>query len=187
MYHTKDDKRSIYTSTLLYEALMMNLKTTPFDEISVSNLVRKAGVSRSTFYRTFDNIADILAWRCDSLFKEMASVFDKQRTRSKSSFLVFGIHFWQERWECIDAIIKIGRLDLVYDVLERNIEHISFSSTKAEDMSDAERSYFLTMRAALFVSILKTWLDRGRVDDAETLADILKRRIMEVSFEFLLD
>ena len=60
MYHISKDKRALQSSELIYNGLLECIKKKPFDQISVSDLQKASGVARSTFYRAFDNISDVL-------------------------------------------------------------------------------------------------------------------------------
>ena len=71
MYHIKNDQRAIRSSQLLYEALANLMREKSFDTITVTDLVETAQVGRTTFYRNFDSIEDILHMRCDQVFDEM--------------------------------------------------------------------------------------------------------------------
>ena len=44
------------------EALKAELATKPLDKISVSNLVRRTGINRKTFYYHFDDINQLVGW-----------------------------------------------------------------------------------------------------------------------------
>ena len=71
MYHISKDKRALQSSELIYNGLLECIKKKPFDQISVSDLQKASGVARSTFYRAFDNISDVLYWKCDTCFYEV--------------------------------------------------------------------------------------------------------------------
>lgn len=48
------------TKECLFEALLILMKKKPFDKITVSELVERAGVSRTTFYRNYSSIEQII-------------------------------------------------------------------------------------------------------------------------------
>ncbi len=48
------------TKECLFEALLILMKKKPFDKITISELVERAGVSRTTFYRNYDSIEQII-------------------------------------------------------------------------------------------------------------------------------
>jgi AcrR family transcriptional regulator len=57
----------------LTEALIKQMKTTPFDRITITDIAAKAGVSRLTFYRNFESKEEILQCYFDTLFEEYKS------------------------------------------------------------------------------------------------------------------
>ena len=68
MYHIKNDKRAYASVELICSALLELLETSPFEEITISDIQRMSTVSRSTFYRNFDCIEDVLMLLCDRSF-----------------------------------------------------------------------------------------------------------------------
>ena len=63
MYRIKQDQRTIRSSQLIYRALAQLMREKSFAKISVTNIVEKAQVGRTTFYRIFDEIEDVLNLR----------------------------------------------------------------------------------------------------------------------------
>ena len=70
MYHIKNDKRCLRSAALIADALERLLDQKIFADISVSDLQRESGVGRSTFYRLFDNIDDVVTYLVDEKFKD---------------------------------------------------------------------------------------------------------------------
>lgn len=60
MYHIKNDKRAEKSAKLICDAMLQLISTKSFSEITVSDIQRVSSVSRSTFYRCFDCLADVL-------------------------------------------------------------------------------------------------------------------------------
>lgn len=72
MNKREEEKRIIFAS--LKEALMILLDDNDFNKISVSQLVKKAGIARSTFYNYFTDKEDLIRF----LIQEELSDFDQQ-------------------------------------------------------------------------------------------------------------
>src|SRR5574344_1190763 len=105
MYHLKDDKRSLYTSELLYEALLDRLEREELSAVKVTRLVEQAEVGRSTFYRNFDEPVDLLRWKCDLGFEELISSYNDKRGDG-SDLLAFIFSYWKERSAILLALFK---------------------------------------------------------------------------------
>ena len=57
----KNQSKYFFTSKLMNEALLSLLEKKPFDFITVTDITKKAGVNRSTFYLHYENIDDLLS------------------------------------------------------------------------------------------------------------------------------
>ena len=69
-YGTKENKRVKHD---IVEALFTLLNKKDFSEINVSDIIRESGVARSTYYRNFKSIEDIIELYIESLHDELRS------------------------------------------------------------------------------------------------------------------
>jgi AcrR family transcriptional regulator len=69
----KEDARIIQSKALLQQAFLMLLKDKTFDQISIAELCRKAGVSRQTFYSNYKYKEDVLLEHLDDILNEFYS------------------------------------------------------------------------------------------------------------------
>lgn len=56
----KTDRRTLYTINVIKDAFLELIEQEPYAKITVSQLCRKAEITRSTFYLHFDSITDVL-------------------------------------------------------------------------------------------------------------------------------
>lgn len=57
---TRQRKTSEFLRTCIFEALMLLLDQKKYEDITISELAEKAGVSRMTYYRTYENKEDVV-------------------------------------------------------------------------------------------------------------------------------
>ncbi|MBQ6592400.1 MAG: TetR/AcrR family transcriptional regulator, partial [Solobacterium sp.] len=62
--NTEYNSRTIATRTAIGNAILDELETKEYTSIKISDVIRRAGVSRMTFYRYYENLYDAL---CDYL------------------------------------------------------------------------------------------------------------------------
>ena len=72
---TKAESKYFNTSVKMSDALLDLLKTKPFAYITISEICKKAGVNRSTFYLHYENTADLLAETEQRLLGDFLSYF----------------------------------------------------------------------------------------------------------------
>lgn len=82
-------KSNAITKECIESALILLMKEKPFQEISIQEIIRRAGVGRSSYYRNYATKEAILESRLDSLILETVSAMGKFdfSTRSPESFL----------------------------------------------------------------------------------------------------
>ncbi len=67
----KEDRRVLYTKMFLKEALLELMREKPIDRITTTELCRRAGINRSTFYGHYYTVRDLLQSIEDDLEKEL--------------------------------------------------------------------------------------------------------------------
>lgn len=112
MYHIKEDKRAKASVELICDGLKRCLKEKSFESVTISDIQRVSGVSRSTFYRNFDRIEDVLALMCDRVFEE--AFLSDYANISEAVFRT-----WFRHQELIETIVGIDRGDMLYASLRR--------------------------------------------------------------------
>ena len=106
MYHIKHDKRAESSVELICTAVLELLETKPLGEITVSDVQRRSTVSRSTFYRNFDSLEDVLALLCDRGFDEIAA-------GSGAPVYIRVFHYWFNNAAVLEALVRTGRADIL--------------------------------------------------------------------------
>ena len=112
MYHIKEDKRAKASVELICDGLKRCLKEKSFESVTISDIQRVSGVSRSTFYRNFDRIENVLALMCDRVFEE--AFLSDYANISEAVFRT-----WFRHQELIETIVGIDRGDMLYASLRR--------------------------------------------------------------------
>lgn len=177
MYHISRDKRAEQSAELIYRGLLECIKRKPFDLVTISDLQRESGVARTTFYRAFDNLSDVLYWKCDLCFAEVLGGFEARDFQDESRLFLQYFGYWMEHSDILELLIKIKRQDIIYACHMNNANNLKKSYGTLPGLSKAESEYFMALRTGVTVSILKAWLDSGRRETAKELVDIIKKQI----------
>lgn len=176
MYHIKDDKRAYKSSELIYEALITCMKEKEFDKISISDIQRVSSVGRSTFYRNFDTMIDVLYWKCDLEYKKVMESYVNKESHENNE-LEFMLHFfsyWMSHYEILDMLIGIQRYDIISQCHYNNshILYDYFKNIYSAPIPDFK--YHMAVRIGAFVGVLVAWIKNGRKESAEELLAILQ-------------
>jgi len=181
MYHIKNDQRAIRSSQMLYEALATLMREKPFDTITVTNLVDAAQVGRATFYRNFDEMEDILRMRCDRTFEGLISYFKEYLQthveQSERGLLKPLLRYFYLHSEIIELLLIAKRIDIIQDSFHMTMEPFKIQLGALYDIDEEFVEYGFAIRAAVMTSILIHWIETGKKQAPDALADTLGEMI----------
>ena len=165
MYHIKNDKRCIKSAETIVEALDQLLLKKPFLEITVTDIQKTAGIGRSTFYRHFDTIDDVVEYSVDESFKEIVKDFNEMSHRDFTIVCLRGVI---ESGEEMMNLLSSGRAEIVTRSFRRNLTGMDIKST-------LQAQYGFALFAASCISVIRVWNENGRKESIEELADYMER------------
>jgi AcrR family transcriptional regulator len=177
LYHIKEDARSKKSAEMLYRGLLKCLEETPLDKVSVTDVQKASGTGRSTFYRNFDTVIDILKWKCDAQFSEAIGSYVKTLSgERRADLLLYMLSYWMQHSDVIEALLGAGRVDVVYrcfldsyKVVEQHLLGLGITLP-----NDAQERYFSAVSAGFFISIMDTWIAGGKRESPEQVAAIVE-------------
>ena len=148
-------------------ALLQLMKNKELSEISISEIVKVAGVGRSSFYRNFDSKEQLLCSYIIDLYRE----YFKERNvplRISSpdeveAFLTPRFHFIKEHRDIFRALYKNGMLYYFFEKLEDEL--ILLLCGQAEETS----SYYRAMFSGSCAGIIRHWIEKDFADSVEEM------------------
>ncbi len=173
MYHIKQDKRARASVELICAGLRQCLKEKSFESITISDIQRVSGVSRSTFYRNFDRIEDVLALMCDRVFEEAFTA-----GYANISEAVF--RTWFRHADMVETVVSIGRSDMLYSSLRRCSDSLRASLTGFGDA--ALFDYLVSIISSAMMGIMVTWIEHGKRESEEELKNMVVQSFKAMKF-----
>lgn len=173
MYHIKADKRCLQSAQLIAEGLQQCLKEKEFTKITITDIQRVSGVGRSTFYRLFDDMADVLAFQCDQYFQWVYQEYSKKGFHNMREFARQFFSYWMERIQLLEVIAGINRLDILYDCHLKHFEQLK-PHILVPNLSQKADAYYIAVMTGIMVSILLCWVKNGKKETLDEIEHILK-------------
>ena len=181
MYHIKNDQRAIRSSKMLYEALAKLMRVQPYNTITVTHLVEAAQLGRTTFYRNFDEIEDILRMRCDQVFDELMAYFIAYRQEGgilePGRLLKPMLRYFYLHSDIIDLLLRAKRMDILQDAFRERSQGLQALAAQQLQVPDEYIAYSTEMRINLMIAILAHWVKTGKKQAPDELADNLKKMV----------
>ncbi|MGM9631552.1 MAG: TetR/AcrR family transcriptional regulator [Eubacteriales bacterium] len=177
MYHISNDKRALQSSELIYNGLLKCLLKKPFDQVTISDLQKASGIARSTFYRAFDNLSDVLYWKCDTCFNEVLGNYCPKPFQSELDLARHYFDYWINHSDILELLMKINRQDIIYACHMKNAEVLQQHFGDLPGINMQHGNYFIAIRTGFTISILTVWLKGGRKESADELVQIIEEQL----------
>lgn len=163
MYHISNDIRAQESAKRISEALMDSAKHRAFSEITISSLKDEYGISRTTFYRLFDNTADVLEYLVDELGND---VLVNLKGDTLKEMTINAISALKDNNDLIQLLSSSGH---IYLLLQKQSRYLSLSKyATSVNMIDGEE-YFHGILAQLIPTVMDVWARNGMQDTPEEI------------------
>lgn len=177
MYHIKEDKRQQATAEKIREGMRQCLSVKNMSEISVSDISEAAGVSRSTFYRSFDMPIDVLTYSCDKVVDMIIRDYKNVDMRDTDEFILFSLKYWRRHADILEALAHCDRMDIVHKAFEERAVDMfgNIASNFRKDFTPAETDFLIMGAVGLFSNMLAVWMRHGKKETPEQLFELYKK------------
>ena len=180
MYHIKNDKRCLKSAARIGEALRTLLADKPLSVISVSDIQRVSGTGRSTFYRLFDNIDDVLLYLAEEEFRGMAALFKELNWADFTEHIITNL--MTETRELLNVATS-GKTYLISKALRNELTRVA--ETDNFEFDNVSR-YMITIFVGGCISLVTAWDENGREEPIDELADMMQQAFDYTKIEQLL-
>jgi AcrR family transcriptional regulator len=173
----KRDRRSQRTRRLLSEAFVELLREKGYSAITVSDLIERANIGRSTFYSHYRDKDDLFVSELDRVIEALSYHFPEQEEMPYFPSLGLFRHVGEE-YELYKALIWTPGIDLLIKHLQTSLsQRIEQGSQKNEKDFDIPLPIVANFIAGSFLTLLKWWLENKMSYPPEEMDKIFKRLI----------
>ena len=165
------DTRIVKTKTKLMQALSELTQDRSMDEISVSELCKKAGVNRTTFYKYYQVPSDVGR---ESFERHMEELMEKMHRTSIGGLydtLLFCCREYQRNYLITKQVFP------GFSVSAKMIQDLYLSLWQPEQIRDIDKLYYIAGGTAM---VIQQWLESEPEKKPETVARKLARFIRPI-------
>ncbi len=174
----KTDRRVLRTRDTLGDALVVLMQEKNFDEITVCEVLDRAGVGRSTFYAHYRDKDDLFLSDVEDFLEGCSTALKRSNPSGKRLLPVeeFFAHVREAR-EFYGALVRSGKMNDVKELARgffaRSIEE-RFDDTGVK-IEPKQRSAQAHVLAGSFFSLLEWWVDKGMKADPKEMDELFHR------------
>jgi AcrR family transcriptional regulator len=174
----KQDRRSQRTRHLLSAALVELIREKDYNTITVSDIIERANVGRSTFYAHYRDKDDLFVGELDRVIELLSQRIPGQEEIPFFPSLGLFRHVGEE-YELYKALLWTPGIDLLIKHMQK-----SLSQRIVQGLEKSGREYevplpiLATFIAGSFLSLLKWWLENKMIYSPEEMDKIFKSLTM---------
>ena len=161
MYHTnKKQEANAFVKECITTALLQMMENTPFEDIAITDLVKKAGVGRVSFYRNFESKKDVLAKHLVILLEEWGKEFEALGDPNKFSDSLVR-HYYKHKNVYL-MLYKQGLSDMIYETIR--------GAMKLHEAQHNLERYAKSMIAGMIWGWADEWMRQGMPESPDEIA-----------------
>ena len=183
----KNDSKYFYSAELMNQALLALLEKKDLEFITVTEITKKAGVNRSTFYLHYDNVYELLEETIHNLNKQFLSSFDVQAplaiTSKENAFLITDdflipyLDFVKRNKRVLKLVNQKPQLFQSKNTYQKMYDTIFYPAISHFVTNETDRIYYLEFFTGGVAAIVHKWLDMDCVTDERELIEMIKKCI----------
>lgn len=177
MDHSLGKKKQVgETKNMIANAFRYLIEETYYNDITIYHILEKAGVSRRTFYRHFDNKEDLLDYILTMLIIEYYDEREKFlcATRPEDVFYTT-LNFMYQNHQFIKSLILSGDYNKFTDKFNNNasivFDTFDLPWNSSDKIASRKNSYFATALIGAYLNVIKHWLIGEEVEPPEVVAE----------------
>ncbi len=165
--NTKNNKRRRESQKKIERAFVELLQTREIKDITVSDLIKKAGLNRSTFYANYIDILDLADKTRESLEREFSDLFaDYDYFHERTGALKMFKHIKENQ------IFYKTYFKLCYD--DKHLLSAYDAKRAEQENLNTNLTYHIEFFRNGLNAIIKLWLANDCRESPEDMADVLK-------------
>ncbi|MFC6177625.1 TetR/AcrR family transcriptional regulator [Companilactobacillus huachuanensis] len=155
----------------LITALLQILKNKNLNDITVTQVVKRAGVSRMAFYRNFETLNDVLiAYFKPKIDAEFNLIINKVPPEEKIAALG---NFFAETSDTMELAVKRNYEFIIQNIFKENMLNFYDAVIDWSNFSAIQKKYWTRFMSAGVYAIWREWLIDGQTDSLNDIHVLL--------------
>lgn len=180
MYKTCATEKSVHQQRLLAQSLLSIMQSTPYSEISVTELCEQANLSRKTFYRLFGCKDDVL---CALIDHTLTDYFTFQPAEPLPPGPLQDLQrffaYWQTQSDLLDVLLKNRHIRLLNErfltlVIQEHWEYLLPIRGSDPDMRREQLVFFISGLLGCLLNWYYSGFDKTPAQMAVTLSQLVR-------------
>lgn len=173
---SKSETKYLNTAKRMDAALMRLLETEEFDQITITEVCKEAGVNRSTFYAHYANTSELLDELKRQALADFFSSFEHltgNRDFLGREYLIAYLAFLKSNSTVFKVILSNTELFSPESIFHDLKDFFAEGLFSEDGVRNVHADYHLRYVASGITALTAAWLEGGCVETKERMADII--------------
>jgi len=171
---TKKIGQSTYLKECLREGYFSLLAQKPADSISVSEIVKLAGVSRMSFYRYYQSKEELVQQYLTDSFNDFMATIKKDQIKDAQGAAVVFFSYFRSNKIRIKILIEQGLFYLFFDLFSNFLQDSNLTIDSNPNISDDKLKYYYSYASAGILNLAKIWVLGEMKETDQEMAQVLR-------------
>lgn len=159
MFHIKDDRRALQSAECICGALNILLGQKKLSDISITEIQKTAGVGRTTFYRLFDNVSDVLTYQVEKIIGGGLKQLEEKPFKTSYQNLYYCLEIWSKNKEFLMNLAKENRIILLRESLKHHLKKVSAIIFPDFSLDNIDPDFLVNGISSLLVDALELYIE----------------------------
>lgn len=191
MNHIIQDERYYVVEEAIIDSFLLILKDKDINKITVSDVIKKAGIVRSTFYNHYENIADLVSSMEDKTIHDIFTLMETFHPKNDqeicySYFLALCDYTITNPF--LSSLLGSPRINAFFEktmTMFHNYVSKATQNSSLEGRSKEEFSYMIACTIGCTVGILHKWTRDNLMVPKEEIAIMLTRTFLKGMYPYM--
>ena len=152
----------------IFTALMLLMEKQDYEKITITDIARRAGVSRMTYYRVYQDKDDIIKTHLIEAFDQMVMEINAQNNYTENDFSRCFFETVKKNEILFHNALKANMLEFVWRKVKEHTIALFRTFFRTNENSFLS-NYRLCFFAGGFLHIAREWLETGMQEDVGTM------------------
>lgn len=168
-----NSEQNIITKECIFTALMLLIETKRFQDISITEITNKAGVSRMAYYRNYSCKEDIIMFYLDALFDEFFSKLKEAEKFGQYQVSYLYFDYCRQQEKIVKNLIKSNITYLLEDKISQILPLIIEKDQARKIIESENMKYTVEFIAGGLYRLTVQWIRGGLKESSEEMAKML--------------
>ncbi|MGD0031156.1 TetR/AcrR family transcriptional regulator [Paenibacillus illinoisensis] len=176
MRKSREDR--INSQRYIIEAVSLLLQEHKAQDITVTDICKKAGVARVTFYKYYTSVFDAMRAAVEESFKDFfGKISDLNLQTDMKLIIEYALEDLYETRKILKNLIDTNMSGVLLQYVNHALESILLKQTTSTNKPS--RIQFMFIAGGLF-NIVLDWIEKGAKESKESLAEQIHEVLMEI-------